>query len=162
MRLEVIVNPAREHGRFHRRAPRLWQRFHPQVQVKACGGKRSFGENLATAFLHAVADLPLVNIQSDVIHRFHGGASFGVSESASAEFSFSTPSAPPSTYTFKLIVTEGTKPRRLSARQENTDAGRIRENIYNVSFCFELEPTPNSISHSLTLAPITSGWSSCR
>jgi hypothetical protein len=25
------------------------------------------------------------------------------SESASAEFSFSTPSAPPSTYTFKLI-----------------------------------------------------------
>src|SRR5882757_6628784 len=102
MRLEVIVNPAREHGRFHRRAPRLWQRFHPQVQIKACGGKRSFGENLATAILHAVADLPLVNIQSDVIHRFHGGASFGVSESASAEFSFSTPSAPPSTYTFKL------------------------------------------------------------
>src|SRR5258708_30917068 len=106
MRLEVIVNPAHEHGRFHRRAPRLWQRFHPQVQVKACGGKRSFGENLATAILHAVADLPLVNIQSDVIHRFHGGASFGVSESASAEFSFSTPSAPPSTYTFKLIVTD--------------------------------------------------------
>src|SRR6266478_194571 len=105
MRLEVIVNPAREHGRFHRRAPRLWQRFHPQVQIKACGGKRSFGENLATAILHAVADLPLVNIQSDVIHRFHGGASFGVSESASAEFSFSTPSAPPSTYTFKLITT---------------------------------------------------------
>src|SRR6266850_2411520 len=104
MRLEVIVNPAREHGRFHRRAPRLWQRFHPQVQIKACGGKRSFGENLATAILHAVADLPLVNIQSDVIHRFHGGASFGVSESASAEFSFSTPSAPPSTYTFKLVV----------------------------------------------------------
>src|SRR6267154_2127648 len=69
------------------------------------GGKRSFGENLATAILHAVADLPLVNIQSDVIHRFHGGASFGVSESASAEFSFSTPSAPPSTYTFKLPIT---------------------------------------------------------
>src|SRR5216683_3667428 len=31
-----------------------------------------------------------------------GGASFGVAESASAKFSFSTPSAPPSTYTFKL------------------------------------------------------------
>ncbi len=46
--------------------------------------------------------------------------------------------------------------------RKNTDAGRIRENTYNVSFCFELEPTPNSISHSLTLAPITSGWSSCR
>src|SRR5467141_3828948 len=103
MRLEVIVNPAREHGRFHRRAPRLWQRFHPQVQVKTCGGERSFGENLATAVFHAIADLPLVNIQSDVIHRFHGGSLLGVSESASAEFSFCTPSAPPLTYTFKLI-----------------------------------------------------------
>src|SRR5271163_28218 len=75
MGLEVIVDPPGEHGRFHRRAPRLWQRFHPQVQVNACGGKRSFGENPATAVLHAVGDLPLVNIQSDVIHRFHGGAS---------------------------------------------------------------------------------------
>src|SRR5450432_4552741 len=75
MWLEVIVDPAREHGGFHRRAPRLRKCFHPVVQVKACGGKRSFGVDLATAVLHAVADLPLVNIQSDVIHRFHGGAS---------------------------------------------------------------------------------------
>src|SRR5258706_357622 len=36
---------------------------------------RSFGVHLATAVLHAITDLPLVNIQSDVIHRFHGGAS---------------------------------------------------------------------------------------
>jgi hypothetical protein len=49
--------------------------FHPQVQVQACGGKQSFGENLATVVLHAVADLPVVNIQLNVIHRFHGGAS---------------------------------------------------------------------------------------
>jgi hypothetical protein len=28
--------------------------------------------NPATAVLHAVADLPLVNIQPDVIHRLHG------------------------------------------------------------------------------------------
>src|SRR5580704_6450713 len=49
--------------------------FHPQVQVQARGGKQSFGENLATVVLHAVADLPVVNIQSNVIHRFHGGAS---------------------------------------------------------------------------------------
>src|SRR6266850_1916554 len=123
MRLEVIVNPAREHGRFHRRAPRLWQRFHPQVQIKPCGGKRSFGENLATAILHAVADLPLVNIQSDVIHRFHGGASFGVSESASAEFSFSTPSAPPPTYTFKLIGSY----KQLSCESQEERAERARE-----------------------------------
>jgi transposase len=46
---------------------------------------------------------PLVYIQSDVIHRLHGGASLVISESASAEFSSSTPSAPPLTYTFKLI-----------------------------------------------------------
>jgi hypothetical protein len=59
--------------------------------------------NLATAVLHAVTDLALVNIQADVIHRLHGGASLVFSESASAEFSLSTPSAPPPTYTFKLI-----------------------------------------------------------
>jgi hypothetical protein len=31
--------------------------------------------NRATAILHAVADRPLVNIQPDVIHSLHGGAS---------------------------------------------------------------------------------------
>ena len=36
--------------------------------------------------------------------KLHGEASLVFSESASAEFSFSTPSAPPPTYTFKLIV----------------------------------------------------------
>jgi len=105
VRLEVIVDPAGEHGCFHRRGPRLWQRLHPVIQVHACGGKLSFGIDLATAVLHAVTDLSLGNIQSDVIHRFHGGASLVFSESASAEFSFFTPSAPPSTYTFKLTGT---------------------------------------------------------
>jgi hypothetical protein len=38
--------------------------------------------NLATAILHAIADRPLLNIQPDVIHILHGGASFGVSDSA--------------------------------------------------------------------------------
>jgi hypothetical protein len=39
------------------------------------------------------------------VYAAHGreGSLLGVSESAFAEFSFSTPSAPPSTYTFKLI-----------------------------------------------------------
>src|SRR6266481_7091764 len=101
MRFAVIVDPAGEHGRFHRRAPRLWQRFHPKVQVNACGGKRPFGVDLATAVLHAVTDLLLVNIQSDVIHKFYGGASL-VSLNQPAEFSFCTPSAPPSTYSFNL------------------------------------------------------------
>src|SRR6202453_2377182 len=39
------------------------------------GGNRTLGVNPAAAVLHAVADLPLVNIQADVIHRMHGGAS---------------------------------------------------------------------------------------
>ena len=75
MWIEVIVNQAREHRGFHRRAPRLWQRAHPVVQVQTCGGNRSLGVNLAAAVLHAVADLLLVNVQSDVIHRLHEGAS---------------------------------------------------------------------------------------
>src|SRR5215471_4990577 len=66
------------------------------------GGKRFFGVDSATAVFHALADLALVNIQPDVIPRFHGGSLLGVSESAGAEFSFSTPSAPPSTHTFNL------------------------------------------------------------
>src|SRR5258708_21441616 len=36
----------------------------------------------AAAILHAVADRFLVNIQTDVVHIFHGGASLVVSESA--------------------------------------------------------------------------------
>jgi hypothetical protein len=36
----------------------------------------------AAAVLHAVADRLLVNIEPNVIHTLHGGASFGVSESA--------------------------------------------------------------------------------
>ena len=30
-------------------------------------------EDCCTAALHAVADLPLVNIRADVLHRLHGG-----------------------------------------------------------------------------------------
>src|SRR5712664_1127172 len=82
MWLQVIVDPPGEYRGFHRRGPRLRQRFHPAVQVKTRGGDRTFGVNRATAILHAVADRPLVHIQSDVIHILHGGASFGVSESA--------------------------------------------------------------------------------
>src|SRR4029077_4692274 len=75
MWLEVIVDPAGEHRGFHRRAPRLGQRFHPAIQVQTGGRNRSFGVNPAAAVLHAVADLPLGNMQADVIHRLHGGAS---------------------------------------------------------------------------------------
>src|SRR6266436_2674968 len=75
MWLQVIVDPPGEDRGFHRRGPRLRQRFHPAVQVKTRGGDRALGVNRATAILHAVADRPLVHIQSDVIHSLHGGAS---------------------------------------------------------------------------------------
>jgi hypothetical protein len=45
---------------------------YPMVQVQACGGERAFGVDHVTAVLHAVADRPLVNIQSDVIRRLRG------------------------------------------------------------------------------------------
>src|SRR5215472_3469780 len=51
--------------------------------MKTCRGNRTFSVNRATGVLHAVADGSRVHIQADVIHRLHGGASFGVSESAS-------------------------------------------------------------------------------
>src|SRR5712691_8206173 len=56
-------------------------------------------------------------------------------------------------------TTEDTKPCRLSARAgKKQTAGRsIRGNAYHATLCFGLEPTPRSISHSLTVAPITSG-----
>src|SRR5713101_4886679 len=82
MWLQVIVNPPGKHRGFHRCRPRLRQCPHPSIEIKACGGKRTFCVDAATRVFHAVANRPLVNIQSDVIHSLHGGASFGVSESA--------------------------------------------------------------------------------
>src|SRR5262245_52051351 len=82
MWLQMIVDPAGEDRRFHRGAPRLRQSLHPPVQIPSPGRNLTFLVNLAAAVLHAVTDLLHVNIQSDVIHRLHGGASFGVSESA--------------------------------------------------------------------------------
>jgi hypothetical protein len=58
--------------------------------------------NRAPAIFHAVVDGSLVNSQYDVIHNLYGGASLVSLKSASAEFSFCAPSAPP-TYAFKLI-----------------------------------------------------------
>ncbi len=75
MWLQLIVDPAGKNGGFHGCRPRLRQCFHPPVQVKPRGGNRTLGVNRATAILHAVADRPLVNIQPDVIHSLHGGAS---------------------------------------------------------------------------------------
>ena len=78
--------------------------FIQRSRSKRVAGREPSCIDAATRVLHSVADRPLVNIQSDAIHILHGGASFGVSESArSLSFSFCTSSAPPSTYTFKLV-----------------------------------------------------------
>src|SRR5467141_655932 len=76
------VDPSREDGRFHGHRPWLGKCFHPQVQRQSCGGYRTCCVDTATAVLHAVADRFLVNIQTDVVHSLHGGASLVVSESA--------------------------------------------------------------------------------
>src|SRR5260370_41604829 len=96
MLLEMIVDPSREDGRFHGRRPRPGKRLHPHVQSQSRGGHRTFCIDTATAVLHAVADRFLVNIQTDVVHSLHVGASLVVSESAGSLSSpFFTPSAPP-------------------------------------------------------------------
>src|SRR6266487_3123689 len=96
MRLEMIVDPSREDGRFHSHCPWLGKRLHPQVQSQSRGGYRAFCVDTATAVLHAVVDRFLVNIQTDVVHSLHGRSLLGcISISAVAEFSFFTPSAPP-------------------------------------------------------------------
>src|SRR5258707_11010243 len=55
----------------------------------------------AAAILHAVADRFLVNIQADVIHTLHGGASLVVSESARSLSSAFVHQALLLTHTFK-------------------------------------------------------------
>jgi hypothetical protein len=66
IRLEVIVDPAREHRGIHSRVPRLGHCPHPAIQIVACSENRSLGVSPAIAVLHAVADLTLVNIQTNV------------------------------------------------------------------------------------------------
>jgi hypothetical protein len=88
----------------HRGRPRLRQGFDPMVQPKTRGRDRTFAVNRTTAILHAETDRPVLNIQPDVI--VPAGSLLGVSASASAKFSFCTPSAPPPTYAFKFTRAE--------------------------------------------------------
>jgi hypothetical protein len=60
MRPEMIIDPARENGRFHGYRPRLRKRLHPHVQIQSCSGNRAFCVDAAAAVLHAVADRFLV------------------------------------------------------------------------------------------------------
>jgi hypothetical protein len=42
-------------------------------------------------------------------------------------------------------------------RKMHTLVEASQRNVYDATLCFRLRPTPNSMSHSLILAPITSG-----
>jgi hypothetical protein len=103
---EVIADPAGEDRRLHRCHPPLRKGLHPAIQVDSSGGNAAFSVDPAANIFHAIADRPLVNIQANVIPTLHGGASFGVSESARPLSSaFVHQALLLSTYTFKLIKT---------------------------------------------------------
>src|ERR1700738_751586 len=75
MRHQVIVDPAAEDRRLHRHGPRLGQSLHPRIQLASGRPDLAFLLYPATHVLHAVADRLLVNVQSDIVHSRHRGAS---------------------------------------------------------------------------------------
>ena len=87
VRQEMIVNPAREDRRFHRRRPGLRKCFHPFVQIAARGGNRAFRADAPASVLNTVADRFLVNVQTDVIHFLHGEPPWLYLNQRVAEFS---------------------------------------------------------------------------
>ncbi len=79
-----------------------------QMLVALLGDRRALRVvrgTLLIAAQPAVADLALVHIQAECNTEVPWGSLLGVLNQLAAEFSFSTPSAPPSTYTFKYIQT---------------------------------------------------------
>jgi hypothetical protein len=68
MRKQVIIYPAGKDRRFHGDRPGLGKGLDPGVQLAPGGPDLSFLMHVTSRVLHAIADRPLVNIQSDVIH----------------------------------------------------------------------------------------------
>ena len=68
MRKQLIVDPPGEDRRFHGDHPGLGKCLDPGIQLAAGGPDLSFLMHVTSRVLHAIADRPLVNIQSDVIH----------------------------------------------------------------------------------------------
>ena len=77
--------------------------FHPSIRIEACRGKRTFCVNAATHVLHAVADRPRVNIQSDGIHTLQGRASLASLNQCSLNSARVHQVFLHRNYTFKLI-----------------------------------------------------------
>src|SRR5258708_4682015 len=118
----MIVDPSGEQGSFHRGRPRLRESLHPKVQTHPRGWNRAFPVNLPAAILHTVTDHFLVNIEPDVIHTLHRGASLVVSESVRSLSSVFLHQALLLTHTFKQLV--------QNRRIHRTSAGpRIRVSL---------------------------------
>src|SRR5216684_1774848 len=187
MRLEMILDPSRENGRFHGRRPRSWKRLHPHVQSQSHGGYRTFSVDTATAVLHAVADRFLVNIQTDVVHSLHGGASLVVSESARSLSSAFLHQAPlhdlfiqttrpePHLYTSHNPVCAGIVDRFALFSEGGWDAFSKTPTASNPVICFRVElnlgaePTRHSGADSHTAKGLSSPcggrcsrWDHCR
>jgi hypothetical protein len=65
---QMIVDPSREDRRFHGDRPGLGKGLDPGIKFAPRRADLAFLMDLAGRVLHAIADRPLVNIQSDVIH----------------------------------------------------------------------------------------------
>src|SRR3982074_2617749 len=83
MRKQLIVDPPSEDRRFHGDRPGLGKGLDPGVQLAPGRPDLSFLMHVTSSVLHAIADRPLVNIQSDVIHIVSEEPPGSFSESAS-------------------------------------------------------------------------------
>ena len=68
MRKQMIINPPGENRRFHGGHPELRKGLDPRIQLTPGGADLAFTVHMTSCVLHAIADRPLVYIQSDVIH----------------------------------------------------------------------------------------------
>jgi hypothetical protein len=65
---QVVINPSGEDRRFHGDRTGLGKSLDPAIQLAPRRADLAFHVHTTSRVLHAIADRPLVNIQSDVIH----------------------------------------------------------------------------------------------
>ena len=70
-RLQRVVNPATEQGRFHRPAPWLGAFPRPRSKRVVRRTQLAFLDDLAVGGLDAIADAFLVNVESDIVTDVH-------------------------------------------------------------------------------------------
>ena len=78
MRFEKMKGPAGKHGRFHRANPGCFSCCEPFVQSGPGSIHSASLKCLALRAFDAVADGFLVDVESDVLHSFHGSLLLGL------------------------------------------------------------------------------------